>query len=260
MKRRSILSVAVLLLGVGFLPAQDPPVAAAESFGELDQEFYIGAAAFRPTADDHQYRTFSDGYLYRVAQQFDNDEYIAPLVLPAGAVIHQICLYGFRNQAAIGGLDLYLDVAKLVPAGVSPGALTIPGSAIHFTWEFGHGVVCTEPSFSYTYRETGDVDGDGNLEHLTHRFRMAIQEHDTGTNQRFGGVGVFWRRQVSPAPLVATFADVPVVHGFFPFVEALAASGITAGCGSGNFCPDSPLTRGQMAVFLAKSLGLHWPY
>ena len=43
------------------------------------------------------------------------------------------------------------------------------------------------------------------------------------------------------------------------FVEALVASGITAGCGNGNFCPDAPLTRGQMAVFLSKALGLHWP-
>ena len=28
---------------------------------------------------------------------------------------------------------------------------------------------------------------------------------------------------------------------------------------SGNYCPDAPLTRGQMAVFLSKALGLHWP-
>ncbi len=45
---------------------------------------------------------------------------------------------------------------------------------------------------------------------------------------------------------------------FFQFIEALAESGITAGCGNGNFCPDAALTRGQMAVFLAKALGLHW--
>ncbi len=48
-------------------------------------------------------------------------------------------------------------------------------------------------------------------------------------------------------------------HPFFQFIEALYASGITAGCGGGNYCPDSPLTRGQMAVFLAKALGLQWP-
>jgi hypothetical protein len=69
----------------------------------------------------------------------------------------------------------------------------------------------------------------------------------------------FWMHlQVSPAPGTATFGDVPTGHSYFRFVEALAASGITGGCGGGNYCPDSPLTRGQMAVYLATALGLHW--
>ena len=61
---------------------------------------------------------------------------------------------------------------------------------------------------------------------------------------------------VSAAPATATFLDVPASNPFFQFVEALAASGITAGCGGGNYCPNNPVTRGQMAVFLAKALGL----
>lgn len=78
-----------------------------------------------------------------------------------------------------------------------------------------------------------------------------------------GGLGVFqvraqWRRQVGLAPDTATFGDVPTGHPFFQHVEALAASGITGGCGGGDYCPDSSLTRGQMAVFMAKALGLHW--
>ena len=70
-----------------------------------------------------------------------------------------------------------------------------------------------------------------------------------------------WERQVSPAPAVATFNDVPTSHPFFQFVEALSASGITAGCNETPpmYCPDAPLTRGQMAVFLAKGFGLQWP-
>ena len=68
-----------------------------------------------------------------------------------------------------------------------------------------------------------------------------------------------FRLQVSPAPGTATFNDVPTSHPFFQYVEALAASGITGGCGSGNYCPDAPVTRGQMAVFLSKALGLQWP-
>ena len=65
--------------------------------------------------------------------------------------------------------------------------------------------------------------------------------------------------QVIQSPTIATFVDVPSGHSFFQFVEALAKSGITGGCGNGNFCPDQTLTRGQMAVFLAKGLGLSWP-
>lgn len=75
---------------------------------------------------------------------------------------------------------------------------------------------------------------------------------------QFRKLAVLWDRRVSPAPASATFGDVPPGHAFFPFIEALAKSGITGGCGGGNFCPDSPLTRGQMAVFLAKGLGMGW--
>jgi hypothetical protein len=47
-----------------------------------------------------------------------------------------------------------------------------------------------------------------------------------------------------------TFSDVPPSHRFFADVEALAASGITYGCGGGRYCPDGLDTRGQMAAFL----------
>jgi len=50
-------------------------------------------------------------------------------------------------------------------------------------------------------------------------------------------------------------------HLFYQYIEALAASGITAGCTAPpnpQYCPDAPLTRGQMAVFLARAFGLHW--
>ena len=72
-------------------------------------------------------------------------------------------------------------------------------------------------------------------------------------------VQVSWVRDVGPAPASATFSDVPTSHPFFQYVEALVSSGVTGGCGAGNYCPDAPLTRGQMATFLAKALGLEWP-
>jgi hypothetical protein len=84
-------------------------------------------------------------------------------------------------------------------------------------------------------------------------------EGPTDGTLKFNAAGVQYHLTVSPGPATATFNDVPTSHPFFQYVEALAASGITAGCGNNNFCPDQPLTRGQMAVFLSKALGLRWP-
>ena len=56
-----------------------------------------------------------------------------------------------------------------------------------------------------------------------------------------------------PPPCTGVFPDVPCSSNFAPWIEALAATGITGGCGSGNYCPLSNVTRQQMAVFLLKS-------
>ena len=72
------------------------------------------------------------------------------------------------------------------------------------------------------------------------------------------GIVIGYKLQVSPAPATATFADVPTNPSYFRAIEALAASGITQGCGGGNFCPNQPVTRGELAKFLANALGLHW--
>jgi len=37
---------------------------------------------------------------------------------------------------------------------------------------------------------------------------------------------------------------------FCRFIEDFANKGITGGCGGGNYCPNEPVTRAQMAVFL----------
>lgn len=59
-----------------------------------------------------------------------------------------------------------------------------------------------------------------------------------------------------PNEVVTRFSDVPSWHTFHDEVEALAASGITSGCGGGRFCPGDVVTRGQMAAFLDRALGL----
>lgn len=82
----------------------------------------------------------------------------------------------------------------------------------------------------------------------------------TTPSTTFSAVKLYYRLRISPAPAIASFpVDVPTTHPLFRFIEALAAAGITGGCGVGTYCPDAPMTRGQMAVFLATALGLHFP-
>lgn len=48
--------------------------------------------------------------------------------------------------------------------------------------------------------------------------------------------------------------DVPPENIFYYFVETLLHHGITSGCAGINFCPYKSLTRGQLAIFLARIL------
>jgi hypothetical protein len=50
------------------------------------------------------------------------------------------------------------------------------------------------------------------------------------------------------------FADVPASSPYCPWIEDLARRGVVGGCGGGNYCPGSTVTREQMAVFLLLTL------
>jgi hypothetical protein len=47
------------------------------------------------------------------------------------------------------------------------------------------------------------------------------------------------------------FADVPETSPFCAWIEELARRRVVSGCGGGNYCPASAVSREQMAVFLA---------
>jgi hypothetical protein len=72
---------------------------------------------------------------------------------------------------------------------------------------------------------------------------------------------------VSLTPQIAAAAEPPPGGTFIddnlsaqePFIEAVAAAGITRGCNppaNDRYCPAAPVTRGQMAAFLARALEL----
>jgi hypothetical protein len=59
---------------------------------------------------------------------------------------------------------------------------------------------------------------------------------------------------VPPACTTPMFADVPCSNSYAPWINELVRRGVTAGCGGGNYCPTTSVTRNQMAVFLLATL------
>jgi hypothetical protein len=52
------------------------------------------------------------------------------------------------------------------------------------------------------------------------------------------------------------FNDVSADYWAAAWIKQLAAEGITGGCGTGIYCPENPVTRAQMAVFLVRTFNL----
>jgi hypothetical protein len=207
---------------------------AADTFGTSALSYVaVGSNAFIPVNNTIAY--LNNIFLTNTQ---DGDFTAAPLI-PSGALLDSIrwtfCSDG-ASTAGSHGMQLVRRDGVVIK-GVSRGADPIgPG--------------CTDVTDDLS-DQSMVVDNRQNRVELTLTPRVAADQ--------FTMAVVAYRLQVSPPPAAATFGDVPTSHPFFRYVEALAASGITGGCGAGNFCPDAPVTRGQMAVFLAKALGLQWP-
>jgi hypothetical protein len=171
----------------------------------------------------------------------------ARIEAPEGAVLQALDFWAYDDSL---DSDLhYAVIANCDPPGGPVNVILDSGDLVAQDGEFQIGFTFT-PGFPVNNSECGDT--------LRLKFTDA-GEPPRGNAIRIRKARLTWTRQVSPAPPFATFGDVPTSHPFHQFVEALVRSGITAGCGDDNYCPDAPLTRGQMAVFLAKALGLQWP-
>ena len=71
-----------------------------------------------------------------------------------------------------------------------------------------------------------------------------------------------WPDVYSPPAATGTmFDDVPVNHWAAGWIEQLAIDGITGGCSTNPpmYCPENPVTRAQMAVFLVRTFNLPVP-
>jgi len=196
----------------------------------------VSAVGFYPSQNYYLYGTSLD--LGRYGEVQTVEEFYAALDLPGGAVIDYIGLNS--SSPAPFALGVELDQRRY-------DGLVNPVASFDSTV---HGMDTEFNTTPIDFRYAG-ATGDALVIH--------VQQGAFDIPPVFGWVEVWWKRSVGYPYGTPSFNDVPSDHPFYDYIEALYASGITGGCGNGNFCPDAPLTRGQMAVFLAKALGLHWP-
>jgi hypothetical protein len=233
----------------GVLVAGESPQVsdAPRAFGTGNQTLEMPATLFSGKFDQDAELSYVGNHFYGTASGTPQRFYAA-IPLSGGSRIVQIECHvndgSAVNNVALSyqryGFDTNADVP--VFGFIRPWGTT--GSTgyqdiYYFPDEADGTIVHGEGSIRYTYYLSADVANDTS----------------------FRGCRLTWQRLISPAPAVATYPnDVPTTHPYFRFVEALASAGITGGCAPQAYCPDQPVTRGQMAVFLAAALGLHFPF
>ena len=230
----------------------DPPV---DAFGPGLNTSVIQVSQWQEVQSGTTWVHTLPGYLNVTATNASPNLY-APLTFDQGVEITQVCAQVFDASPSLA-VAMVVGAFESADNANPPDFVVMEAVTTGTTAAPGYTLLCATVDPVIRIRTDADIHGTGGSHTVQYwvGFTMPVSATDTA----LGPAVVTWQRTVSPAPVTATFNDVPTSHPFFQFIEALAASGITGGCGGGNYCPDNPLTRGQVAVFLAKALGLHWP-
>jgi hypothetical protein len=241
--RRAGFSGFLALLAAPLAYAQARP-AAPEEFGNKCCNFLaVPAAAFSTMTSGITYFN-TGGYLYSPSDT--GELFWAPVTLPTGVLIKSLGIY-YGDSNGSGNVTATLRRYKgFDEAGATTEDIMSVSSAGSSGREF------TAVPLSHTVNNSGILGGG--------QYAVVVNiPVVSGASLSFKAVEIGWQRQVSPVGLGAPhFGDVSPAHPYYQHIEALVASGITAGCGGGNYCPSAFITRGEMAVFLAKGLGLQW--
>ncbi len=211
------------------------------TFGPNVSVYRLGAAEFSPistgTTYDDQFR--SGGVIMSRFSTVPDGRFIANPHLPGGALVTGIEL-DYCNATVPNGVVLELYVANF--DGTSPFLLA--------TAVGDQGIPCVSSMAAVTppFR----------VDNVNTTLVLSARTMAGDATTSLSGAALQYELQVSE-PVGQTFLDVPPSNPYYQFIEAFAAAGVTAGCGDQNYCPNAFVTRGQVAVFFAKMLGLQWP-
>lgn len=231
----------LLLLGlfVTIAAAQEPDAlnrpSTPQAFGPEVHIANFPSASFHPRSPTTTWVFDSGYYLFSTTA---DPCFLTPVELPSGAKITSMTI-----QACDTSLNDDATAILLACPRIGGGACATPGtvsSGIGGCLNFG----------------TGPMDIE--INNVLSGYMLQVCSESQSNETKFRGVTIIYKLQQGPAPVTATFGDVPPTHPFFRAIEAMAAAGVTSGCGGNNYCPEQNLTRAEMAKFLSVALGLGW--
>ena len=226
----------------GFLVSQAARTARPEAYGTASLTMVqVAASRCAPIAGTTA-TSAGEGYVHPASGvgYFD-----CPLNLPTGSKLARIDVLT-HDASDAGAMTIILGVCPIQ----APGALCT-----------GLGLNSSTGTAAAPFDGKVQLNlGGAVIDKTANLYIARVGISSTTGDVKFRQVDVYYQLQIStPAPATQTFGDVPPSYTYYKAIEALAASGITGGCGAGNFCPGSNITRGEIAVFFARALGLNFP-
>jgi hypothetical protein len=147
------------------------------------------------------------------------------------------------------------SVEFFLPAGLTVAGISGPDTAMVSTALTLHVSAMGPAPISYEWRRDGTPLADGGSISGATTATLTIDPvgfPDAGSYEVLV-TGACGSVAAATAEIAVEFADVPLSSPFHDDIRTIATSGITGGCGGGNYCPTSPVRRDQMAVLLLRS-------
>jgi uncharacterized repeat protein (TIGR03803 family) len=189
------------------------------------------------------YRMTKLGQLFHSAHDFVN----ASGENPRGGVIQGLdgALYGTTTGGGAHAVGTIWRLTTPTVIGIAPDSGPATGGTNVTITGTGFANLATV-ALSGSFATNVDVVDDTTITATIPNLAPG-QLHDLSVTNTDSSIGYLERAWL------ADFLDVPDGDNFHDYVEAIVRAGITAGCGGGNYCRDSSVTRAQMAVFLLKA-------
>jgi hypothetical protein len=199
-----------------------------------------------------------------------------------GTTTCQGCFIVIRFGDVPPGHFAFSQIERLAAAGITGGCSTSPPlycpnanvsrgqMAVFILKAMGHGATTHLPAYRGLF---ADVPSSNPLaRYIEHLYDHGVTGGCSTSPRKYcpndsvtrGQMAVFLLRAIGHAssghlgPYQGTFADVPSSNPLARFIEHVAGHGITAGCDTSpaRYCPDSRVTRAQMAIFIVRTFGL----